>query len=141
MPRGPVGCSEAMNSILRIKCETATKATFLDSITLKPYRVDRNTSGSAVTSVHFDMRRKTKPPRNIEEAISSISSFIRSNKDDIRTLSLVPHIKRYIDIPVSFKQDVYAKTLAFEPEFLLLLAQNKLSLTISVYRSAGKGKV
>ena len=31
--------------------------------------------GSAVTSVHFDMGRKTKPPRNIEEAISSISSF------------------------------------------------------------------
>lgn len=121
-----------MWAILRITTKKAMLATLLDKVSMKPYRIDGESStNSNVVDLHYDLLEADAPSQGIQ----AVADRLKEREDDLRLLS-TSNSTLLLDLGVSLYEDAYSKNLDFGIGLLRILSAHDISLRLSLYRTA-----
>jgi hypothetical protein len=121
-----------MWAILRITTKKAMLATLLDKVSMKPYRIDGESStNSNVVDLHYDLLEADA----LSQGIQAVADRLKEREDDLRLLSN-SNSALLLDLGVSLYKDAYSKNLDFSIGLLRILSAHDISLRLSIYLTA-----
>lgn len=121
-----------MWAILRITTKKPMLATLLDKVSMKPYRIDGESSAdSNVVELHYDLLEADV----LSQGIQAVADRLEEREDDLRLLSN-SNSALLLDLGVSLYENAYSKNLDFSIGFLRVLSVHDISLRLSIYRTS-----
>lgn len=121
-----------MLAILRVTTKRAVLATLLDKVSMKPYRIDgESSSNSDVVDLHYDLLETDASSQGIQ----AVADRLKEKEDDLRLLS-ASNSRLLLDLGVGTYEDEYSKNLDFSIELMRILSVHGISLRLSLYYTA-----
>jgi hypothetical protein len=121
-----------MLAILRVTTKRVTLAALLDKVSMKPYRIDEESSANSdVVDLHYDLFEADASPQGIQ----AVADRFKKKEDDLRLL-VDSNSTLLLDLGVSIYEHEYSKNFDFSIDLLRILSVHDISLRLSLYRTA-----
>ncbi|TAL84053.1 MAG: hypothetical protein EPN75_00300 [Beijerinckiaceae bacterium] len=123
-----------MLCVLRVKSKKLALRSLLETVSIKPYRIDKDVRGDPeVAFLHYDV---AQTEASFSEGLQDIVSFLNENNKDILLLSSREDNELTLDIGTYIYENEFSKNLSFDAEFMGILVKHRILLTLSLYQTS-----